>query len=145
MELSVCAEYHISRSKFLRWSLEDRSAAVAFYVEKASHCQMCGTAPWEWDPKQGGDMRAYEPVEQVCIGCKLKADMQNLDPTTNKSGVTIELNRRDTLESELRRKRENEMRTEEAEEKLAAKQAERAARQAKIDARKVKPAHDVVR
>jgi hypothetical protein len=33
---------------------------------------MCGTAPWEWDEKQGGSRFAYEPVEEVCPGCEKK-------------------------------------------------------------------------
>ena len=68
---------------------------VAFLAEKAERCTMCGTGAWEWDPKQGGNRRAYEPVEQFCPGCYAKASMRNLDPKRNSDGVTIGLARND--------------------------------------------------
>lgn len=45
---------------------------LAFRIEKGLRCQMCGTAEWEWDPKQGGKKFAYEPVSQTCSGCQKK-------------------------------------------------------------------------
>lgn len=49
---------------------------LAFRVEKGLRCQMCGTADWEWDPKQGGNRFAYEPTMQTCMGCQAKEILQ---------------------------------------------------------------------
>lgn len=68
MEMSFCNEHGIPHSEFLGWSSEDRSKALAFIIEKAARCDMCGTAEWEWNK----DRRAYEPVEKFCMGCYLK-------------------------------------------------------------------------
>jgi hypothetical protein len=68
MEMSYCYEQGIPHSEFLDWFPEDRAKALAFMLEKASRCDMCGTAEWEWD----ADRRAYEPVEKFCMGCYLK-------------------------------------------------------------------------
>jgi hypothetical protein len=68
MEMSFCNEHGIPHSEFLEWSPEDRAKALAFLMEKALRCDMCGTAEWEWD----ADRRAYEPVEKFCMGCYLK-------------------------------------------------------------------------
>jgi hypothetical protein len=73
----------------------DRAKLLAFAAEKGERCFMCGTAQWEWDPKQGGDRRAYEPVEKFCPGCYQKASMRTMDPTRNMDGTTIELARND--------------------------------------------------
>lgn len=64
---------------------------MAYASVKAEHCIMCGTAPWEWDPKQGGNRRAYEAVEVFCPGCYAKASMRQLDVGRNTDGVTVEL------------------------------------------------------
>lgn len=64
---------------------------LAFASVKAEHCVMCGTAQWEWDPKQGGSRRAYEAVEVFCPGCYAKASMRTLDPGRNTDGITMEL------------------------------------------------------
>jgi hypothetical protein len=63
---------------------------------KAEHCIMCGTAPWEWDPKQGGSRYAYEAVEVFCPGCYAKAAMRQIDAGRNTDGVTVELVPNDT-------------------------------------------------
>jgi hypothetical protein len=68
MEMSYCYEQGIPHSEFLDWTPEDRAKVLAFMLEKASRCDMCGTAEWEWD----ADRRAYEPVEKFCMGCYLK-------------------------------------------------------------------------
>lgn len=90
-ELQICNEYGIPHSEFLAWEPEDRAKAKAFVIEKAQRCAMCGTAPWEWDEKQGGDRRAYEPVESFCPGCHMKAGAAPHDPNRNTDGITIEL------------------------------------------------------
>lgn len=70
---------------------------------------MCGTAPWEWDPKQGGKLRAYEGVEVFCQGCYIKASMRQLDGGRNTDGVTFELvpndGGMDSARRQLKRKR----------------------------------------
>lgn len=70
--MRICREYRIRHSEFLDWSDDDRSKAIAEYLHSAAHCSMCGTAPWEWDPDQGGSRFAYEPVEEICPGCEKK-------------------------------------------------------------------------
>jgi hypothetical protein len=82
-EIAYCYEHGIPHSEFLEWLNEDRAKALAFMLEKASRCEMCGTADWEWAENQ----HAYEPVERFCMGCYLK-HMANED---NKSlpGTTI--------------------------------------------------------
>lgn len=37
-------------------------------LEKAERCDMCGTAPWEWEENRF----AYEAVDHFCQGCYLK-------------------------------------------------------------------------
>lgn len=91
LELQFCNDHGIPHSTFLAWDPDDRAKAIAFIAEKAEHCTMCGTAPWEWDPKQGGNRRAYEPVEHFCPGCYAKAALQHADPGRNMDGITIVL------------------------------------------------------
>lgn len=64
----ICEQMGIPHSKFLQWDSTDRAKAIAFQMEKASKCVMCGTAEWEWEENR----RAYEPVEKFCMGCYLK-------------------------------------------------------------------------
>ena len=42
---------------------------MAHLLEKAERCQLCGTAPWEWDPEQGGERDAYGATIHNCMGC----------------------------------------------------------------------------
>jgi hypothetical protein len=90
-ELQFCNENGIPHSQYLQWDPTDRAKAMAFAAVKAEHCVMCGTAEWEWDPKQGGKRRAYEAVEKFCPGCYAKASMRNLEDGRNSDGVTVEL------------------------------------------------------
>lgn len=101
-ELSVCSDYHIPHSEFLAWDLDDQSKAIAFAIEKAIRCTMCGTAPWEWDALSGGSRRAYEAVEVTCWGCYTKAAAQVHDVNRNMDGVTVELTPTGTRESAQR-------------------------------------------
>jgi hypothetical protein len=95
--------------------VEDRAKALAFVMEKAERCVMCGTATWEWDEKQGGNRRAYEPVEHFCPGCHMKAGAASTDPNRNTDGITIELSATGTvaaaqrLQKMTRRAREAEL------------------------------------
>lgn len=90
-ELQFCNEHGIPHSQFLSWDPVDQAKALAFAVVKSEHCVMCGTAAWEWDPKQGGSRYAYEAVESFCPGCYAKASMRTLDAGRNSDGVTVEL------------------------------------------------------
>jgi hypothetical protein len=92
----ICSEMGISHSEFLEWSGEDRAKAMAFQIEKAMKCAMCGTAEWEWDENR----RAYEPVEKFCMGCYLKA-ITNEDAGAL-PGTTISLVPTSTVESAKR-------------------------------------------
>ena len=76
---------------------------TAYIAEKGEHCALCGTAPWEWDPKRGGDRRAYEAVERFCPGCYAKSSMRTMDPSRNMDGVTIELARNDLSQEAAQR------------------------------------------
>lgn len=66
--MQFCTEVGLPHSKFLEWSVEDRMKTVAFLLEKADRCALCGTAQWEWEENK----RAYQPVEHHCPGCYLK-------------------------------------------------------------------------
>lgn len=102
LELQICSEYGIAHSVFLQWEPADRAKALAFFLEKSSRCQMCGTADWEWDEKQGGNRRAYEPVERFCPGCHIKLSAATHDPNRNTDGITVELEPTGTRASALR-------------------------------------------
>lgn len=96
LDLHLCHEWGIPHSYFLgakklRWSAVDRAKARAFYREKNAHCTMCGTAGWEWDPRQGGERRAYEAVESYCPGCHALEHARELlheDKDRNTKGIT---------------------------------------------------------
>lgn len=85
-------------SEFLAWDDEDRMKALAFLMEKAERCQMCGTAPWEWEQNR----HAYEAVEHFCHGCYLTASAHVNDPNRNLDGITIELTRTGTQDAAKR-------------------------------------------
>jgi hypothetical protein len=71
--MRFCNQIGIPHSKFLgEWSDEDRSKALASLLFEGQFCPSCGTAPWEWDPEQGGSRFAYEPYEEICPGCERK-------------------------------------------------------------------------
>jgi hypothetical protein len=73
----------------MRWTEVDRAKAIAFTLEKAERCVMCGTAEWEWDPERGGHKHAYEAVTKFCMGCYMKAVLSRDDDQSD--GQTIEL------------------------------------------------------
>lgn len=113
-ELQLCSEYGIPHSEFLAWEPDDQAKAIAFAIEKAMRCVMCGTAPWEWDEAQGGSRHAYEAVESFCHGCYAKAAGQSHDPNRNTDGITVELTARGGVDAARRmlkqRKRADEAR-----------------------------------
>ena len=69
----------------MHWDPVDKAKAIAFVLEKALRCVMCGSAQWEWDE----DRFAYEPVEHRCPGCYAKEMIA--EGSGRNPGVTIEL------------------------------------------------------
>lgn len=69
MEMSYCVDKGIPHSEFLGWDPEDRAKLVAWMLEDADRCSMCGTAPWEWAENRF----AYTAVDDFCQGCYQKA------------------------------------------------------------------------
>jgi hypothetical protein len=67
--MSYCNEHGIPHSKFLNWDPEDRAKCIAFILESGLRCQMCGTAPWEWE----GNRFAFTAIDEFCQGCYQKA------------------------------------------------------------------------
>ncbi len=90
--MRLCNTWGIPHSEFLLWDDEDRAKALAYERHRAQICEMCGTAPWEWDEKQGGSRFAYEPVEEICPGCERK-DWLRKD-SDRKDGGVITLQKR---------------------------------------------------
>ncbi len=68
------------------WSAEDRAKVLAYQMEKAERCGMCGTAPWEWEH----DPYAYEPAREVCFGCQ-KKDLMRDDSEKPPAGSSVVL------------------------------------------------------
>jgi len=67
--MSYCFEKGIPHSVFLDWNPEDRAKAIAYSMEQALRCTMCGTAQWEWDE----DKFAYTALDEFCKGCYQKS------------------------------------------------------------------------
>jgi superfamily II RNA helicase len=67
--MSYCHEHAIPHSEFLEWDPEDRAKTLAFAMESAVRCQMCGTAPWEWEENKF----AFTAVDEFCQGCYQKS------------------------------------------------------------------------
>lgn len=104
MEMAYCHDQAIPHSRFLEeWSEEDRSKLFAYIMEKAERCQMCGTAPWEWEENKF----AYVPVHQVCLGCQKKDVLRDDDekPPAGSSIVLIPGSEAERLEREKAQRR----------------------------------------
>lgn len=71
--MAYCYERGLPHSEFLTWPAEDRAKILAHRIEQSLRCDMCGTADWEWDPKQGGSRHAYDHQEKFCQGCYIKS------------------------------------------------------------------------
>lgn len=67
--MSYCYEHGIPHSEFLEWDPEDRAKVLAYAFESNIRCNMCGTAPWEWEENRF----AFTPVEEFCQGCYQKS------------------------------------------------------------------------
>lgn len=83
--MTFCDEHNIKHSEFLDWPIDDRSKALAFQLEKASRCALCGTAEWEWEENK----RAYYPIEEFCPGCYQKSMLQ--ETAGQVPGTTVKL------------------------------------------------------
>jgi hypothetical protein len=81
--MGYCYDKAIPHSEFMEWDGVDRSKILAYRMEEASKCQMCGTAPWEWEE----DRFAYEPVQHMCHGCYLKDIASETEQNT--PGVSV--------------------------------------------------------
>lgn len=57
---------------------------MAYLMENASRCQMCGTSAWEWEE----DRFAYAPVTTQCMGCYIK-DVSREDDAPPGSRITL--------------------------------------------------------
>jgi len=87
---------------------------LAFRIESGLRCQLCGTAEWEWDPKQGGSKFAYEPVGHDCKGCYVKEVAQQTDEGERFPGRTFRLRPTRTVEwaqSMVKRQRREQRRS----------------------------------
>jgi hypothetical protein len=67
--MSYCYEKGIPHSRFLKWDPEDRAKVLAFAYESSLRCQLCGTAPWEWEENKF----AFTAVDEFCQGCYMKS------------------------------------------------------------------------
>lgn len=79
--MRFCNDNGIPHSEFLGWDAVDRAKQLAYMMEEAERCAMCGTADWEWDE----DKHAYTPIENFCRGCYMEraySDDRELLPGT---------------------------------------------------------------
>lgn len=72
--MAYCAPRGVPHSFFLGgphlWTEDDREKALAWQEMERQSCSSCGTRAEEWDPDQGGDLRAYVAEDRVCLGCQ---------------------------------------------------------------------------
>lgn len=68
LEISYCVDKGIPHEVFLDWEPESRAKVVAYLLEQAESCQLCGTAGWEWEENR----YAYDVEEVFCPGCYRK-------------------------------------------------------------------------
>jgi len=99
MEVGWCSEHGLPHSHLLEWSDEDRAKLVAYLMESAARCQMCGTSPWEWEE----DRLAYGPATEQCQGCYIKDTAAEDDDTPKLKGSRVVLIPRRQFEERARR------------------------------------------
>lgn len=68
LEISYCVDKGIPHEDFLDWDVESRAKVIAYLMEMAETCQLCGTAGWEWEENR----YAYDVEEVFCPGCYRK-------------------------------------------------------------------------
>lgn len=61
-------EKGIPHDEFLEWDVSSRAKVLAYLLEQAESCQLCGTAGWEWEENR----YAYDVQEVFCPGCYRK-------------------------------------------------------------------------
>lgn len=89
--MAYCYDKGLPHSEFLSWDPEDRAKMLAFMAEKSLTCSMCGTAPWQWDPYQGGDSHAYVPIPVKCEGCAAKDQARETMTDSHSKGPGIQI------------------------------------------------------
>jgi len=80
-----CSDQGIPHSQLLAWDPEDRSKLHAYLTESSAQCQLCGTAPWEWEE----DPFAYEAMVVMCHGCAIKE--MSKDDAEDQPGTRVSL------------------------------------------------------
>lgn len=82
MELDYCGPRGIPHSVFLgrivgphdpQWTEDDREKALWWMIHESEKCPSCRTRKDEYDPKQGGDLHAYQWKSHHCRGCEILA------------------------------------------------------------------------
>jgi hypothetical protein len=68
LEISYCVDKGIPHEQFLEWDVSSRAKVIAYLLEQAGTCQLCGTAGWEWEENK----YAYDVQEVFCPGCYRK-------------------------------------------------------------------------
>lgn len=91
--MAVCAEYRIPHSEFLSWSEDDRAKAMWQYARERATCGSCGTRPDEWVGPDGPRLDAYEPVAQLCHGCRAISHKREQQGEKPPAGLQIVLKR----------------------------------------------------
>lgn len=104
--MTFCNEHGLAHSAFLEWEPEDRAKALAYMLEKAERCELCGTADWEWDE----DPYAYRPEERLCRGCYQKSAAGEEGSTM--AGVSIVMVPRRAAGKKIKAKRPGRKRSE---------------------------------
>lgn len=64
-------------------------------LEDAARCSMCGTAEWEWNPREGGQLDAYVAMWHDCMGCKHKDAFRSGEGEQNVAGRSVVLKSRE--------------------------------------------------
>lgn len=85
--MSYCYEKGIPHSKFLEWEPEDKAKTIAYAMEQATRCSMCGTAPWEWEQNK----YAYTAMDEFCQGCYQKSVFSDQESNKTLPGTNVKL------------------------------------------------------
>ena len=80
-----CVDKGIPHHTYLSWPAESRAKLIAYLMEEALRCSLCGSAEWEWEDNK----HAYDVTEKFCQGCYLKT--VTADSNGGLPGTTVEL------------------------------------------------------
>lgn len=69
-----------------QWTEDDRDKALWWMIHEREKCPSCGTRSDEHDPKQGGDLHAYEWKTTHCRGCEILAQGRDWYERAQKQG-----------------------------------------------------------